>query len=86
MTRLTEQEMQELFSDPAPAGEVWESAHVRADRYQTALDAILRCESRDPQVLIVQAIAARGLGLTELADRLLSDAEDEIGCAFDGDR
>ena len=86
MTRLTEQEMQELFSDPTPAGEVWESAHVRADRYQAALEAILRCESRDPQVLIVQAIAARGLGLTELADRLLSDVEDEIGRAFDGDR
>lgn len=86
MTRLTEQEMQELFSDPDPSGDVWESAHVRADRYQTALEAVLRCESRDPQVLIIQAIAARGLGLIDLADRLLSEAEDEIGRDFDGDR
>ena len=85
MTRLTDEELRQLFEDDPVPPEPWESAHQRAKRAERALGAILECQSTDPLPTLMQAIAARGLGQNDLADELLRKVEDAVGRLMDGD-
>lgn len=85
MTRLTDEELRQLFEDDPVPPEPWESAHQRAKRAERALGAILECQSTDPLPTLMQAIAARGLGHNDLADQLLRKVEDAVGRLMDGD-
>ena len=85
MTRLTDEELRQLFEDDPTPPEPWESTHSRLKRAERALGAILECETTDPLPHLMQAIAARGLGRDDLADELLRKVEDAIGRLMDGD-
>lgn len=85
MTRLTDEELRQLFEDDPVPPEPWESAHQRLKRAERALGAILECETADPLPHLMQAIAARGLGKNDLADELLRKVEDAVGRLMDGD-
>ena len=85
MTRLTDEELRQLFEDDPVPPEPWESAHARLKRTERALGAILECQATDPLPWLMQAIAARGLGRDDLADELLRKVEDAIGRLMDGD-
>ena len=85
MTRLTDEELRQLFEDDPVPPEPWESAHTRLKHTERALGAILECQATDPLPWLMQAIAARGLGRDDLADELLRKVEDAIGKLMDGD-
>ena len=85
MTRLTDEELRQLFEDDPTPPEPWESTHSRLKRAERALGAILECQSTDALPWLMQAIAARGLGRDDLADELLRKVEDAVGRLMDGD-
>lgn len=85
MTRLTDDELRQLFEDDPTPPEPWESSYSRLKRAERALGAILECQTTDPLPQLMQAIAARGLGRDDLADELLRKVEDAIGKLMDGD-
>ncbi len=76
---LTEDEQRQLWEvEDIPHGEAaarWESPDKRAERYRQALEGILACSGGGRVVYLLQAVAARALGYTELADKLVQRAD-----------
>lgn len=59
---LSDEEREALFAEEPFKPTPWESAEVRAERYEKALRGILACAGDSPAVWMLQAVAARALG------------------------
>ena len=59
---LSDEEREALWREEEKPAGVWESAEVRAERYEKALRGILACAGDSPAVWMLQAVAARALG------------------------
>lgn len=59
---LSDEEREALFGEESQPPAPWESAEVRAERYEKALRGILACAGDSPAVWMLQAVAARALG------------------------
>lgn len=63
---LSDEEREALWREEEKPVGVWESAEVRAKRYEEALRGILACAGDSPAVWMLQAVAATALGEKQL--------------------